>query len=146
MTGTLGNSAQYWEPRRPRHQLREPPYHPVTEKNVQYTNDRHNINFFHALQESTLFCCSFKSEPEKRCNCFYFRMLNLLIIYYRMIRKSPQLMPKACGLLILTRVFQKPKLFTHHVGGEKLYCQMKGKCMVSLGSQIKQRISYSILI
>ena len=62
-------------------------------------------------------------------------MLNLFDIYYRMIRKFPQLMPKESGLLTLTRVFQKPKLFTHRVGGEKLYCQMKGKCMVSGGSQ-----------
>ena len=62
-------------------------------------------------------------------------MLNLFDIYYRMIRKFPQLMPKESGLPTLTRVFQKPKLFTHRVGGEKLYCQMKGKCMVSGGSQ-----------
>ena len=135
MPGTLGNSAQYLEPRRPRHQLREPPYHPVTEKKVQYTNDRHNINFFHALQESTLFCCSFKSEPEKRCDCFYCFYVEPFDIYHRMIRKFPQLMPKESGLPTLTRVFQKPKLFTHRVGGEKLYCQMKGKCMVSGGSQ-----------
>ena len=75
-------------------------------------------------------------------------MLNLFDIYYRMIRKFPQLMPKESGLLTLTRVFQKPKLFTHRVGGEKSYCQMKGKCMVSgyHRPNIKQRISYTILI
>ena len=135
MPGTLGNSVQYWEPRRPRHQLREPPYHPETEEKVQHTNDRHNINFFHALQESTLFCCSFKYEPEKCCACFYCSYVVPFDIYYRMIRKFPLLMPKMSGLPILTRVFQKPKLFTHRVGGEKSYCQMKEKCMVSVGSQ-----------
>ena len=54
--GPLENSAQYRETRRPRHQLREPPYHPVTDRKVQHKNNRHNNNLFHALQESTLFC------------------------------------------------------------------------------------------
>ena len=131
----LGNSGQLQEPRLLWYQLRELSHHPVTEEKVQYTNDRHNINFFHALQESTLFCCSFKSEPEKCCACFYCSYVEPFDIYYRMIRKFPLLMPKESGLLTLTRVFQKPKLFTHRVGGEKSYCQMKEKCMVSVGSQ-----------
>ena len=54
--GPLENSAQYRGTRRPRHQLREPPYHPVTDRKVQHKNNRHNNNLFHALQESTLFC------------------------------------------------------------------------------------------
>ena len=130
----LGNSGQLHEPRLLWYQLRELSHHPLTEEKVQYTNDRHNINFFHALQESTLFCCSFESEPEKSSNCFYCSYVEHFDIYYRMIRKSPQLMLKDSGLPTLIRVFKKRKLFTHRVGGEKLYCQMKERCMVSLES------------
>ena len=71
-------------------------------------------------------------EHIKRCNCVYYSYVGPFFIYDRMIKKSPPPMPKTFGLPTLTRVSKRPKLFIRHVGGEKLSCQMKGRCMVSV--------------
>merc|ERR1719266_913596 len=46
-----------------------------------------------------------------------------------MIRRCHPLMPRVSGLLTSSRVSKRPWPFTRHVEGEKLSCQMKGRCM-----------------
>ena len=58
-------------------------------------------------------------------------LLFFCFFMYRMIRRCHPLMPRVSGLLTSSRVSKRPQPFTRHVEGEKLSCQMKGRCMVS---------------
>ncbi len=85
---------------------------------------------------------SVKSRDESSTSEFLLKFINEgnhdrsshnFLSYFdsRMIKRCQQVMPRESGLLISSRVSKRPWLFTHHVGGEKLSCQMKGRCMVS---------------
>lgn len=69
-------------------------------------------------------------------------IVNLCFVI-RMIRRCHRPMLRVFGRPTSSRVSKRPWLFTHHVGGEKLSCQMKGRCMVSEKKEMSGRRSIS---
>ena len=65
-----------------------------------------------------------------------FSNVSILFFTFRMIKKCRHVMPRVFGPPISNRASKRPWLFTRHVGGEKLSCQMKGRCMVSVNKNL----------
>lgn len=55
-----------------------------------------------------------------------------LLLCFRMTKKSREQMRREFGLPTSSRAFKRLWPFIHHVEDEKLYCQMKERCMVSV--------------